>query len=99
MLSNNKRWYLIALYDIYQKLLTNKQCEYFNLHYFEDLSFSEIAELKKVSKSAVSDSLNKVCEQLTKYEQALLIYEKNKKRNDLYDLINDSELVKKLRAI
>ena len=99
MLNKNKRWYLIALYDIYQGLLTTKQCEYFNLHYFKDLSFSEIAELKEISKSAISDRLNKVCDQLLKYEQALLIYEKNKKRNDLYTLINDSELVKKLKDI
>ena len=52
----DSREYLIELYDLYQRLLTEKQQMYFESYYFLDLSLSEIA--KKFSKISSLD-LNK----------------------------------------
>ena len=38
------------LYDIYGELLTSKQKEYFEDYYFNNLSFSEMADQYKVSR-------------------------------------------------
>ena len=48
---------LIKLYDIYKNLLTEKQREYFEYYFFEDLSLSEISEITGVSKSFVGKTL------------------------------------------
>ena len=45
--------------DLYEDLLTEKQREYLDLYYHEDLSLSEISLIKNVSKNAVFDHLKK----------------------------------------
>ena len=40
----DEAYYRTMLFDFYGELLTDKQREYFDLHYNEDLSLSEIAE-------------------------------------------------------
>ena len=41
------------LFDSYGELLTEKQREYFDLHYNEDLSLAEIAQSEGVSRQRV----------------------------------------------
>lgn len=65
---------LIRLYDIYKNLLTEKQREYFEYYFYEDLSLSEISELTGVSKSFVGKNLNKITDKLKEYETALSIF-------------------------
>ena len=48
---------MALLFDYYGDLLTDKQREYFDLYYREDLSLSEIAENEGVSRQAVRDML------------------------------------------
>ena len=43
------------LFDSYGELLTEKQREYFDLHYNEDLSLAEIAQNEGVSRQSVWD--------------------------------------------
>ena len=43
------------LFDFYGELLTDKQKEYFDLHYNEDLSLAEIAENYGISRQGVRD--------------------------------------------
>ena len=75
----NELNYLTSLYDYYKDLLTNKQRDYFEEYYFENLLMDEIAENNGVSKNAVSKSLIEVKEKLEEYEKALnLYYNKNK---------------------
>lgn len=71
--------YLTSLYDYYKDLLTEKQRNYFEEYYFENLLMDEIAENNGVSKNAVSKSLIEAKEKLEEYEKALrLNYNKNK---------------------
>lgn len=71
------------LFDLYKKLLTEKQCEYFEYYYAEDYSLSEIAELLKVSRNAVYDQLKIVCGRLDEYEEKLDILKQREKLDRL----------------
>ncbi len=70
--------YFSELYDYYQGLLTEKQREYFQDYYFENLTIQEIADNNEVSKNAVSKTLIEVKEKLEEYENILHLH-KNKK--------------------
>ena len=78
------------LYDIYKGLLTNKQREYLELYYHEDLSLSEIADEIGVSRNAVHDNIRRTEKLLLWYEEKLEIYEKDRKRQGIYDRIKVS---------
>ena len=43
------------LFDFYGELLTDKQREYFDLHYNEDLSLAEIAQSEGITRQGVWD--------------------------------------------
>ena len=48
---------IIMLYDCYGSMLTDKQREYIEMRYNQDLSLGEIAEMTGVSRQAVFDNL------------------------------------------
>lgn len=50
---------IAELFDYYKPLLTDKQREYFELYFFEDLTYQEVAEDFGVSRTAVHDSISK----------------------------------------
>ena len=70
---------IIILYDYYEVLLTESQKEYFEDYYFNNLSLSEIAENKNVSRNAVHNQIKNTVDKINNYEDKLKIYEKNKK--------------------
>ena len=85
-----KREELIALYDTYKELLTDKQRQYFEEYYFDDLSISEIAINHDVSRNAVFDQVKRVASNLVEYEDRLKLV---KKINEIQDLnINEDIL-------
>ncbi|MGI6710631.1 MAG: YlxM family DNA-binding protein [Bacilli bacterium] len=79
------------LFDFYEKLLTEKQREYFISYYFDDLSLAEIASIKEVSRNAVFDGLKKICELLDYYEENLKLAFKFEKINNLIKKYQNSE--------
>ncbi len=74
----------ISLYDYYGKLLTTKQQEYFSYYFFEDYSLSEIADLKHVSRAAISDAIYKIAAAFNKMESILLLSKKQLIREQIY---------------
>lgn len=73
-----KKVEISILLEIYGKLLTEKQNEYMNYYYNEDLSLSEIAENNGITRQAVMRILQKSSKKLEEYEQKLQIMEKQK---------------------
>lgn len=71
------RLYLISLYDIYGELLTQKQQEYFEDYYFNNLTLSEISENYEVTRTAIHNQLKESEEKLEHYESVLKIKERN----------------------
>ena len=61
----------IQLFDAYGELLTEHQRDICELYYSCDLSLTEIAEQKNVSKQSVSDTLAKSRALLDEYERKL----------------------------
>lgn len=59
------------LWEIYGKLLTEKQCEFIEDYYNNDLSLSEIAENNEITRQAVRDILKKGEKKLFEYEEKL----------------------------
>ena len=87
-----KREELIALYDTYKELLTDKQRQYFEEYYFDDLSISEIAINHDVSRNAVFDQVKRVASNLVEYEDRLKLVKKINKIQDLNineDILNN----------
>ena len=60
------------LCDLYGKLLTEKQFEFLNDYYNNDLSLSEIAENNNITRQAVGDIIKKGEKKLFEYEGKLL---------------------------
>lgn len=59
MIDLEKREEVIALYDIYNELLTDKQKMYFEEYYYCDMTLQEIASLHNISRNAVFDQLKR----------------------------------------
>lgn len=57
------------LFDFYGELLTDKQREYFDLHYNEDLSLAEIAEQTGISRQGVWDIIRRAEASLRETEE------------------------------
>lgn len=64
------------LCQLYGKLLTEKQFEFLNDYYNNDLSLSEIAENNDITRQAVRDIIKKGEKKLFEYEEKLLFMKK-----------------------
>ena len=72
----NKKVEISMLCDLYGKLLTEKQFEFINDYYNNDLSLSEIAENNNITRQAVRDIIKKGERKLFEYEEKLLFMKK-----------------------
>lgn len=77
---------LTFLYDIYGKLLTEKQRDIFELYYLSDLSLREIAENKNISYQAVRDSIKTSENMLKGFEDVVGMHKCKNRLNDVYEL-------------
>jgi len=72
------------LFDFYGQLLTDRQKDFMELYYGQDLSLGEIAEEFAVTRQAVHDTLKRAAQLLSQYEEKLGLVEKfNSERNKL----------------
>ena len=67
----SERDYLMDLYDIYKDLLTDKQREYFQNYYFEDLTLQEASDELNVSTQIIRKPILQVTNKLKTYESTL----------------------------
>lgn len=88
--------YFNELYDLYGGLLTEKQREYFEDYYFNNLSFSEMAENYDVSRNAIFKQIHIVTDKLKEYEMILKLYKKKKDIEEISNTIDNLELKDKL---
>ncbi|MGB9819315.1 MAG: YlxM family DNA-binding protein [Thermovenabulum sp.] len=78
---------LSLLYDFYGALLTEKQREYFELHYFNDLSLNEIAQHFNVTRQGVFDIIHRSLEFLKQCEEKLGLVERYLKQKKVLERI------------
>ena len=101
----DKEIYLSGLYDYYGELLTDKQKNYFESYYFNNLSLAEIANERGISRNAVFDQLKKTYTLLEEYEKKLSLYKKYELRQAIYEKLLEiddekvNELTEKLKKI
>lgn len=93
----DKQIYYTKLYDLYYKLLTNKQMNFFELYYFENLTLDEIAKISKITKSGVSKQIKTVETILSEYENKLCLLKKLEKMEETFK--DDSVTLKKIQKI
>lgn len=80
---------LQLLFDFYGKLLKDKQRQYFEMYYQDDLSLGEIAELLQVSRQAVFDQVKRVSKQLEQYESKLQLLTRYEERRRLLGALQE----------
>jgi len=88
-----EREYIINLYEYYGKLLTDKQQQYFEDYYYENLTMEEISENDLVSKNAVSKQLIIIKNKLINFENNLHLY---KNKLEITKLLKDTEYLEKI---
>lgn len=83
-MNTKDRLFYIELFDIYSSLLTKHQVDILNDYLYNDFSMAEISINRKVSKSAISDLINRSLKQLKEYDCKLkLINKYNKIRKEV----------------
>lgn len=95
----DKLFYYNDLYDLYGELLTDKQREYFEDYYFNNLSFSEMAENFDVSRNAIFKQIHIVTDKLEEYEKTLRLLEKKKKLEEIINNLDDNNIKKELEEL
>ena len=91
--------YLNTLYDIYKELFTEKQKQYYESYYFDNLSLSEIAENCKVSRNAVFNQLKIIEEKLLEYEEKLKLHEKQDKILRVLEKKSNKDVYEEIKRI
>ena len=95
----DKRDYFIILYDFYSSLFSDKQKEYFEDYYFNNLSLSEISENVGISRNAIHKSIKLVEKKLEFYEEKLSLYDKSKKLSLLINNISDEKIKREMERL
>lgn len=88
--------YLTNLYDYYEELLTDKQREYFESYYFQNLSLQEISDNNKISRNAIHKQIKEAINKLNFYEEKLGLYEKSLKIKEIIKDFKYKEEIEKL---
>ena len=96
------------LFDFYGELLTDKQREYFDLRYNEDLSLGEIAEQCGISRQGVWDIIRRAETAMSEIEEKTGLIKRFIERNAQIDElqnelksigVSDEGIMKKLEGL
>lgn len=93
----DNRDYMILLYDYYMELFNDKQREYFEDYYFNNLSLGEISDNIGISRNAIHKVIKNMEEKLLFYEDKLQLYSKSIKLNKIIDMIDDDKIKNMLK--
>ena len=99
MIKTDRMNYLL---DFYKTLLTDHQKTIAELHYYEDLSLSEITDHTQNSRAAVHETLQRVESLLEEYESKLHLVDKYLKRKAYLEelgLLNEEKVNLIVRAL
>lgn len=91
--------YYGELYDLYQGLLTEKQCHYFEDYYFHNLSLGEMAENYEVSRNAIFKQIHITVEKLQEYEEILQLFLKKQKLRAALQLKQIDDIKKQIEEV
>ena len=94
----DNRVYLISLYDYYGELLTEKQKEYFEEYYFNNLSLAEISDNMQISRNAVFKQIKDSEKKLKFYEEKLKLYENSNKIKEIIKPL-DEKIQKEIKEL
>jgi len=98
----------ILLYDFYQDLLTEKQKQFAELYFQDDLSLGEIAEEFGISRQGVYEHIKRAEVLIHGYEEKLLLLAKHEQRLKLFDemeslltneILNNQQLLEKITLL
>lgn len=94
MVEIDKKTHINRLLDLYGRLLTKNQFDIMSDYYYADLSLSEISEYRKISRTAVLDSIKKSTQKLENYEEKVGICKvfdasKTDENRDLIDKLEE----------
>ena len=95
------------LFDFYGELLTEKQREYFDLRYNDDLSLGEIAEQCGISRQGVWDIIRRAEASMTEIEEKTGLIKRFLERNaqideiirEMKDKNADADILNKLEKL
>lgn len=82
-----------SLLLIYQELLSKTQKEILTDYFAFNLSISEIATNRSVSRAAVEDAIKKGQAKLDEFEDALKVYEKNERIKEVLESSKDRDSI------
>lgn len=88
-----------ALLNLYQNLLSKAQKEMLEDYYLCNLSFSEIAENRKISRSAVEDAIKKGKKKLDLFEEEICSLKTLNALRDLKQKTTDPKTIKEIENI
>ena len=82
----------INMFTIYKTILTYTQQEIVGDYFLADLSISEIAEERNISRSAVEDAISKACKKMDDFESKLHLLEKKDNINKIAEALKEKAL-------
>ena len=86
----NQAYRMALLYDFYGDMLTDRQKEFYDLYYNEDLSLAEIAENEGITRQGVRDSIKRAESQLLEMEERLGLARRFREMREGLDSIRDA---------
>ncbi|MDD7606957.1 MAG: hypothetical protein SPJ52_04845 [Candidatus Enterosoma sp.] len=89
-----KKERIFSLFQIYGKLLTEKNYRRMEFFLFDDLSLFEIAEIEKVSRNAIFQSIKNSSLELVFYEKKISILDNLIKLKEKIEKIDGNEEIK-----